>query len=102
LTNNIGDATSGGLGDVNIIRQRAGLSPLVLTDKSTLLLAIEKERQTELFSEWGHRWFDLKRTGRADAVLGAEKSNWKSTDALYPIPAVEISKNPKLTQNPGY
>lgn len=100
--NNIGDATSGGLGDVNTLRHRAGLSPLLLTDKSTLLLAIEKERQTELFSEWGHRWFDLKRTGRADAVLGAEKSNWKSTDALYPIPAVEISKNPKLTQNPGY
>lgn len=100
--NNIGNATSGALGDLNIIRQRAGLSPSVASDKPSLLLAIEKERQTELFVEWGHRWLDLKRTGRADAVLGAEKTGWKPSAALYPIPAVEISKNPKLTQNPGY
>jgi len=91
------------LADVNAIRLRSGLSalPTTLTAAATLL-AVEQERRVELFSE-GHRWIDLTRTGRADAVLGAYKgSKWKSSAALYPIPAKERELNPNLTQNPGY
>jgi hypothetical protein len=89
--------------DINAIRSRSGLSNTTAADPAALLLAIEKERQVELFSEWGHRWLDLKRTGRADAVLGAEKpTDWQPTDALYPIPQNEILSNPLLTQNLGY
>jgi hypothetical protein len=88
--------------DINIIRQRAGLSDVTVTDKSSVLLAVEHERQCELFTEWGHRWLDLKRTGRISEVLGAEKPSWKNSAALFPIPQVELSKNPALTQNPGY
>jgi hypothetical protein len=62
-----------------------------------------QERRVELFLEFGNRWFDLKRTGRADAVLGTLKpDSWNSTDALYPIPIEEIKKAPQLTQNEGY
>jgi starch-binding outer membrane protein, SusD/RagB family len=97
------DKVQGAQDDLNIIRARAGLSGTTANDKASLLAAIEHERQIELFAEWGHRWFDLKRTGRADAVLGVEKgANWQSTDALYPIPFEEIKINPALTQNPGY
>jgi len=67
--------------------------------------AIEEERLRELFTEWGHRWFDLKRTGRANDVLGLIKGiNWQETDQLFPIPASEILNNPALAdhQNPGY
>lgn len=61
------------------------------------------ERQKELFCEMGHRWFDLKRTGKIDSVLSIEKGNhWQSTDALFPIPQTEIDRNPFLKQNPGY
>jgi hypothetical protein len=68
-----------------------------------MLLAIEQERKVELFGEWGHRWFDLKRTGRADAVIGGQKpTTWQSTDVLYPIPQTQRLANPNLTQNPGY
>jgi starch-binding outer membrane protein, SusD/RagB family len=89
--------------DINVIRGRAGLEATTANDKSSLLAAIEKERQVEFFAEWGHRWFDLKRTGRADAVLGLAKApNWQSSDVLYPIPLEEIKINPALTQNPGY
>jgi hypothetical protein len=89
--------------DLNIIRSRAGLGATTANDESSLLAVIETERQVELFAEWGHRWFDLKRTGRADAVLSLEKApNWQSTDRLYPIPFEEIKINPSLTQNPGY
>ncbi len=95
---NITDAQA----DLDIIRNRAGLPSTTANDKLSLLLAIEHERQVELFCEWGHRWFDLKRTGKIDEVLGKEKNNWAPTAALYPIPLTEIKRNPFLTQNPGY
>ncbi len=94
---------AGAVADLNVLRSRAGLAALPTTlDKAALLLAIEQERRVELIAEWGHRWFDLKRTNRADAVLGAKKSTWKATAALYPIPQSEGLANPNLTQNPGY
>ena len=94
---------AGAQSDLDTIRQRAGLATTTANDKASMLQAIENERQVELFCEWGHRWFDLKRTGRINIVLGVEKaSNWQSTDILYPIPQNEILKNPALTQNPGY
>jgi starch-binding outer membrane protein, SusD/RagB family len=88
--------------DVNAIRSRAGLPPIIITDKTNLLMAIEQERRVELFSENGHRWLDLKRTGRLDAVIGTGKPNWQPTDALFPIPQTERNRNNNLTQNPGY
>lgn len=93
---------SGAQSDLNTIRLRAGLGITLANDKASLLLAIEQERQVELFTEWGHRWLDLKRTNRADAVLGPLRADWQSTDALYPIPDREIEVNNNLTQNPGY
>jgi hypothetical protein len=96
--------------DLNAIRQRAGLSGYSgPTDKTSLLAAILHERQVELFSEWGHRWFDLKRSGNLDGIMGgdngvcaAKGGQWKSSDALLPLPLSEILSNPNLTQNTGY
>lgn len=91
------------LQDLNKIHQRAGLSPLVSLTGESLLHAIEKERLVELFAEWGHRWLDLKRTGRADAVLGPLKgASWQSSDTLYPVPLEQLQRNVYLQQNPGY
>lgn len=92
--------------DIDRIRNRANL-PLIETTnpsitKEELLSTIEHERRIELFSEWGHRWLDLKRTGKADQVLSGLKSDWQNTDELYPIPNTERLVNPNLTQNPGY
>jgi hypothetical protein len=88
--------------DLNAIRSRAGLPDTDADDKASLLLAIERERQAELFAEGGHRWLDLKRTNRADAVLGPLKADWQTPDALFPIPDAERQLNPNLTQNDGY
>jgi starch-binding outer membrane protein, SusD/RagB family len=95
---------TGAIQDINMIRTRAGLGNLsVSLTQAQVIAAIEQERRVELFAEWGHRWFDLKRTGRADIVLGPVKSpNWQSTDVLFPIPHEEINLNIHLTQNPGY
>jgi len=88
--------------DLNIVRSRAGLPNTSAITKEQLLSAIEHERRVELFTEWGHRFFDLRRTGRADAVLGASKPNWLPYKALLPIPQTEILSNLKLKQNTGY
>jgi len=104
------DDLPGAVSDLNIVRDRAGLESLALLDKQAILKAIEQERRVELFSEFGHRWFDLKRKPgfdnpaitRADEVLGLVKENWDASDALYPIPQNEIVRAPQLTQNPGY
>lgn len=88
--------------DLNKIRNRAGLQNTTASDKDALLAAIEKERQVELFVEWGHRWLDLKRTHRIDAILTPVKPGWESARQLFPLPSVELSKNPALEQNPGY
>lgn len=97
---------SNAIADVDKIRRRAGLNLIADTNpginKEELLDVIIKERKLELFSEWGHRWFDLKRTGRASAVLSPIKPQWQDTDVLYPVPEEERSKNPNLNQNEGY
>ena len=96
---------TGALEDINALRRRANLSDLAETNfdftQDALLDLIFKERKKELFAEWGHRWFDLKRSGRAGGVFGNEPY-WQSTDLLYPIPAEERKKNSNLSQNPGY
>jgi starch-binding outer membrane protein, SusD/RagB family len=93
---------AGALQDLNVVRNRASLSNASAIDQAVILLEIEQQRRVEFFSEWCHRWLDLKRTGRADAVLGAIKSGWQSTDVLFPIPQQEIDRNRQLTQNQGY
>lgn len=93
---------SGAMSDLNLIQNRAGLQNVVSSDQASLLSAIQHERQVELFCEWGNRWFDLKRTGKATDVLSLIKSRWQASDTLYPIPQTELNSNPFLTQNPGY
>lgn len=94
------------IADVDKIRQRAGLELLAdinpQISKEKLLEVILEERRKELFTEWGHRWLDLKRTEKATETISDEKTSWEATDVLYPIPAEELSKNPNLEQNPGY
>ncbi len=98
------DKLEEGAADIDSIRVRAGLLPLTeRSDKAALLLEVEQQRRLELFTEWGHRWLDLKRTHRADAVLGIRpEKDWQSTDTLYPIPLNAISRNVNLVQNAGY
>jgi len=96
----------GSASDLNIIRTRAGLGPKVFISKDDAINNILAEREKEFFYEWGHRWFDLKRTAKIDSVMNTVASQkggaWKATAKLFPIPAGEIFRNPNLTQNPGY
>jgi len=93
---------AGGLADLNIIRERAGLADTTAASQDSLINLIMHERQVELFCEHGLRWLDLKRTGMVDAVIGAIKPTYKPFQKWYPIPIGEMQKNPALTQNQGY
>jgi hypothetical protein len=96
--------------DLNTIRKRAGLGGYIgsqVTD--SVLTAIYHERQVELFTEWGNRWFDLKRTGLVNAVMGSpgnvcqqKGGNWNPDWQLYPIALSELQADPNLKQNSGY
>ncbi|HTF20967.1 MAG TPA: RagB/SusD family nutrient uptake outer membrane protein [Chryseolinea sp.] len=94
---------AGAQADINSIRTRAGLLETDAADRNSLLNAVMQERKVELFTEWGHRWLDLKRTGSANTILSPIKQLWQDTDVLYPIPRDEMDKAPNLKpQNPGY
>ncbi|MFC3197133.1 RagB/SusD family nutrient uptake outer membrane protein [Parapedobacter deserti] len=100
--------------DINTIRRRAGLAELPADAgayggagafAAAAREALEQERRVELFGEWGHRWFDLRRwpsvTGdtnktRADDVLPALKNDWQSADIYLPLPDAATRTNPNL------
>ncbi len=90
----------GAINDLDRIRSRAGL--LLLNDvhpyitQQELLAAVQNERRAELFCEWGHRWYDLKRTGKAGLVLKPVKPDWQDTDIYYPLPDDEVIRNPNI------
>lgn len=92
---------SGAVADLNVLRTRAKAPAITLTAQADVLLAVERERVYELAFE-GQRWYDLVRTGRAQAVMSAFSPNWDSHYERWPIPQREIQQNPALTQNPGY
>jgi hypothetical protein len=89
--------------DLNKIRNTAGLANTTALSKSDILTALLQERKVELFTEMGHRFFDLKRTNQLDAALTVVKPGWNTTYRLFPLPESEISLNPNLNpQNNGY
>lgn len=79
------------------------LLPDVTATGQALLDAIWKERRIELAMEH-HRFFDLRRQGRAEQVLRAVGKNYESPKHdLYPIPQGEIDNTGGfIQQNPGY
>jgi hypothetical protein len=88
-----------GLIDLNTIRENRGMADLTnvdVPDSPTYLDAILDERRAELNFE-GHRLFDLARTQKVQAILGA------SVNPIMPIPQREISAtNNIVIQNQGY
>jgi starch-binding outer membrane protein, SusD/RagB family len=97
---------NGARADLNVIRTRARLRTVTTADMGLLMEMIQQERRIELFSEWGHRWLDLKRRHAVDAIMPAaarvKGGSWEAYEALYPIPHSERLLNGNLSQNEGY
>lgn len=109
---------------INKVRSRPSVNMPPVTESGPALMArLQNERRIELAFE-DHRWFDVRRWKIAPVVLNIPGKRMAITkDAsrkkiytvvdfqprafseknyLVPIPQYEISKNPKLVQNPGY
>ena len=78
--------------DLNKLRARAGLLPILLPTATDVLAEREKELAFE-----GFRLHDYKRTKR---TLGTFPYN--SPKLIFPIPDREVNANAGLVQNPGY
>ena len=93
------------LQDVNAIRARAGLIALGSLSKDQLIEAILQEKRIEFFTEWGHRWLDLKRKNVVDDYMQVVKPNsWQTAAQLFPIPESQLTNSASTSnsQNPGY
>lgn len=89
--------------DLNMIRTRAGIPPVVTADETTILNTILEERRHEFFTEYGHRFIDLKRTGTISSIMKTVKPQWDDKFQNFPLPESELLLNPKLgPQNEGY
>lgn len=94
---------TGAKDDLDIVRNRAGLAGTTAMTGTDIIAAVLVERRFELFTEYGNRFFDLKRTNNLNSVLGIVKLGWNDTDKLLPLSASELILNPNLNpQNPGY
>ena len=91
--------TNDALNQVNTLRSRAGLLPLVPTSKSEMDDIILHERAVEFCFE-GHRFFDLKRAGKLDEVL-SPLGFISGKHEVFPIPQTELDLT-SMVQNPNY
>lgn len=103
--------------EVNKIRLRAGMPGLnsgpawlTVAGKEEMAERIRRERAFELAGE-GQRYWDLRRWGLlSESVSDATdifgnlmyQRSYQPRHEKWPIPLVELERNPNLTQNPGW
>lgn len=78
----------------NLVRKRAKMPDMHNVTADQIL----DERRMELCCEWGERYNDLVRTGKAGQVLGPK--GWTKEKTYYPVPFEQVSNNPDLKKEP--
>ena len=76
----------------NLVRTRAGMPTLSTVTIDNIL----DERRMELCCEWGERYNDLIRRGKAASTL----KGWDASKTYYPIPFEQSSNIPSLANEP--
>ena len=71
-----GTNTADGLNALNLVRQRAGLSPAPSLDMDNATYGIKEERRFELFFECANRYIDLVRWGDFGTVYNRMRSKY--------------------------
>lgn len=87
-----GDAT------FNLVRARAAMPAIT----GVTLDQIIDERRMEFAGEWGERYNDLIRTGKAASVLqgNPNKSGWTTDKTYFPLPFNQLDQVPALKNTP--
>lgn len=91
---------------LNMVRNRANLDDIAQgLGQEEFREAVLHERRMELAFE-GQRWLDLIRVNNGqyglDFLHSIGKNNASQKHLLFPIPQIELDRNPNLSQNPGY
>ena len=102
---NFGDAND----YLNMVRNRAGLEDVNITNRDAFKEAILEERRKEFVAE-GKRWFELVRMKKLDEKVHAAKDDEYEAAIpslgpnyyVFPIPQQERDVNPNLPQNTGF
>ena len=102
------DDKSGAKFYIDMVRERANAGVISVTDQPTMREELRIERAKELAGEYTRKW-DLIRWGifyesikSVATDYAAAAKNVKPYHMYYPIPSMEIVKNPALRQNNGY
>lgn len=97
-------------GRVNMPELNSGPEWLAVNNKAEMTERIRRERAFELAGE-GQRYWDLRRWGileqtvkNATDIFGdlMYTRSYQSRHEMWPIPLVEMERNPNLTQNEGW
>ena len=92
---------------LNEVRDRVDLPAVSASTKTEFMKLLRHERMVELAFE-GHRFWDLRRWGllestvkNATDILGdlMYERVYQPRHEIWPIPFVEMERNPNLTQN---
>lgn len=87
---------------LNATRERAGLTAFTSLSGDDFTRELLAEKRREFFTEFGHRFIDLKRWGRL-GELSAAKPNWEGYKSRWPLPQSELLLNSNLyPQSSGY
>ncbi|MCH5217278.1 MAG: RagB/SusD family nutrient uptake outer membrane protein [Muribaculaceae bacterium] len=103
--------------ELNKVRARAGMPELnsgapwlAVSSQEEMRLRIRRERAFELCGE-GQRYWDLRRWGLLKESVNDARDifgnlmytrSYQPRHELWPIPLVELDRNPNLVQNPGW
>ena len=75
----------------NLVRTRAKMPTLSNVTVDQIL----DERRMEFVCEWGERYNDLVRTGKA-----AEMAGWSESVKYYPVPLTQVQTVPTINNQP--
>lgn len=88
---------------LRIFKESRGMVHEYSNNETVLMDDIEAQRKLEFFTEFGHRFYDLKRWDKLHTLMPLVKANWNVRYEHLPIPQTELQLNPNLLpQNVGY
>lgn len=93
--------TASAAADINFIREVSGNLPRLPVAQAGTLDELLKQKRYSLLFEAGHRWIDMRRYGRLDALLDEDQRDDFTVAERFPIPLPEqLARGGAITCEP--